>query len=425
MKADIVIKNISQLVTMDGPDRPRIKEEMQNIGLIENGVLAIAGDEIIYVGEGELPEYIETHSDTKIIDGTGKTVTPGLVDPHTHLVHGGSRENELAMKLKGMKYMDILKAGGGILSTVRATQNASFDELYKKAKKSLSTMLQFGITTVEAKSGYGLNTETELKQLRVAKELNEKHPVDIISTFMGAHAIPIEYKDNPEKFVDIIINEMIPKVAEEKLAEFCDVFCEDGVFTVDQTRRILNAAREYGMLPRVHADEIEPFGGAELAAEIEVVSADHLVAASEIGMKAMAEKGVIADLLPATSFNLATGKFANARRMIELGVPVALSTDYNPGSSPTENLQLVMYFASLILRMTPEEVFTAVTINSACSVRRQDKVGSLIKGKKADIVIFDSPNINYIIYHFGINHVDTVLKNGKLVVEKGRAKGAF
>lgn len=420
MKADIVIKNISQLVTMEGPDRPRIKEEMKNIGLIENGVVAISGDEIIFVGEGVLPDYIETHEETLIIDGTGKTVTPGLVDPHTHLVHGGSRENELAMKLNGMKYMDILNAGGGILSTVRATQCASFEKLYKKAEKSLNTMLEFGVTTVEAKSGYGLDTETELKQLRVARELNEKHPVDIVSTFMGAHAVPRSYKDNPDRFVEIIINEMIPRVAEEKLAEFCDVFCEEGVFTLAQTRRILTAAREYDMLPRVHADEIEPFGGAELAAEIGSISADHLVAASETGMKMMAEKGVIADLLPATSFNLGTGKFANARRMIELGVPVALSTDYNPGSSPTENLQLVMYFASLILRMTPEEVFTAVTINSACSIKREDRIGSLRRGKRADIVIFDSPNINYIIYHFGINHVDMVLKNGKIVVDKGR-----
>lgn len=425
MKADIVIKNISQLVTMEGPDRPRIKEEMKNIGIIENGILAVSGEEIIYVGEGELPRHIDIDERTIIIDGSGKTVTPGLIDPHTHLVHGGSRENELAMKLNGMKYMDILRAGGGILSTVRATQNASFEELYKKAEKSLDTMLEFGITTVEAKSGYGLNIETELKQLRVAKELNEKHPIDVVSTFMGAHAVPIEYKSNAEEFVEIIIKDMIPRVAEEKLAEFCDVFCEEGVFTVDQTRRILNAARKHGMLPRVHADEIEPFGGAELAAELEAVSADHLVAASETGMKIMAEKGVIADLLPATSFNLANGKFANARRMIELGVPVALSTDYNPGSSPTENIQLVMYFASLILRMTPEEVFTAVTINSACSIKRENNIGSIKKGKKADIVVFDSPNINYIIYHFGINHVDMVFKNGKIVVEKGRTKGTF
>ncbi|TAH63934.1 MAG: imidazolonepropionase [Gottschalkiaceae bacterium] len=418
MKADIVIKNISQLVTMEGPDKPRIKEEMKNIGLIENGIVVIARDKIIYVGEGELPDDIESHEKTKIIDGRGKTVTPGLIDPHTHLVHGGSRENELPMKLNGMKYMDILKAGGGILSTVKATQNASFEELYKKAEKSLNIMLEFGVTTVEAKSGYGLDIETELKQLRVAKELNKNHPVDIVSTFMGAHAIPLEYKQNREEFVKIIINEMIPKVAEEKLAEFCDVFCEEGVFTIEETRRILNEAKEYGMYSKLHADEIEPIGGAELAAEIGAVSADHLVAASEQGMKMMAENGVIADLLPATSFNLGSGKYANARKMIELGVPVALSTDYNPGSSPTENLQLVMSFASIMLKMTPEEVFSAVTINSACSLKRENSIGSIKIGKKADIVIFDSPNINYIIYHFGINHVDKVIKNGEIVIER-------
>lgn len=425
MRADIVIKNISQLVTMEGPDRPRIKDEMKNVGIIENGIVAVAGDEIIYVGQGDLPKHIEIDNETVIIDGIGKTVTPGLIDPHTHLVHGGSRETELAMKLKGMKYLDILKAGGGILSTVKATREASHEELYEKAEKSLDIMMRYGVTTIEAKSGYGLDIDTELKQLRVARELNEKHPVDIVSTFLGAHAIPLEYKECPDDFVDFIIKEMIPSIAKENIAEFCDVFCEEGVFTVDQSRKILNTAKEYGMHSKIHADEIEPLGGAELAAELEAVSADHLVAASELGMKAMAEKGVIADLLPTTSFNLASGKYANARRMIELGVPVALSTDYNPGSSPTENLQLSMYLASIMLRMTPEEVFTAVTINSACSIKRENSIGSLRIGKKADIVIFDSPNINYIIYHFGINHVDVVIKNGKIVVEKGVKKDSL
>ncbi|MGF7056541.1 imidazolonepropionase [Brassicibacter mesophilus] len=417
MKADIVIKNISQLVTMDGPNRPRIKEEMRKIDIIENGVVAICNDRIIYAGKGELPQDISVDDSTIIMNGEGKTVTPGLVDPHTHLVHGGSRENELTMKLKGMKYLDILKEGGGIHSTVRATKESSFDELYDKAENSLNKMLELGITTVEAKSGYGLDTETELKQLRVAKQLDEDHPVDIVSTFLGAHAIPTEYKDRPEEFVELIINEMLPKVSDEKLAEFCDVFCEEGVFTVEQSRRILNEAKKLGLLPKLHADEIEPLGGAELAAEVGAVSADHLVAASEMGMKMMAENGVIADLLPGTSFNLRTDKYANARKMIELGVPVALSTDYNPGSCPTENIQLVMSFASLIMRMTPEEVLTAVTINSACSLKRENTIGSIVKGKKADIVIFDSPNINYIIYHFGINHVQHVIKNGKIVVK--------
>lgn len=420
MRADIVIKNISQLITIAGENRPRVGKEMSEIGLVENGVIAVAEDKIVYVGQGELPKEVEIDDSTLVIDGTGKTVTPGLVDPHTHLVHGGSRENELEMKLKGAKYLDILKAGGGIHSTVRATKSASFQELYNKAKKSLDKMLELGLTTVESKSGYGLDTETELKQLRVAKELNENHPVDIVSTFLGAHAIPMEYKENVEDFVDVVINEMMPKVQEENLAEFCDVFCEEGVFTVDQTRRILNEAKKYGMRPKIHADEIEPLGGAELAAEVGAISGDHLVAATEEGMRMMAENTVIADLLPGTSFNLGMGKFANARKMIEFGVPVALSTDYNPGSCPTENIQLIMTLASLRMKMTPEEVITAVTINSAASVGRENEVGSLMEGKKADIAIFDSPNLNYIIYHFGINHIDKVIKNGKLVVDSGK-----
>lgn len=421
MKANIVIKNISQLITMAGENRPRAGKEMSEIGLIENGVIAMAEDRIIYVGQGELPKDVIVDDSTLIIDGSGKTVSPGLIDPHTHLVHGGSRENELEMKLKGAKYLDILKAGGGIHSTVRATKSASFEELYIKASKSLDTMLEFGLTTIEAKSGYGLDTETELKQLRVAKELDKKHPVDIVSTFLGAHAIPMEYKNNVEEFVDIVINEMMPKVQEENLAEFCDVFCEEGVFTVDQTRRILNAAKGYGMRPKIHADEIVPLGGAELAAEVGAISGDHLVAATEEGMRLMAENHVIADLLPGTSFNLGMGKFANARKMIELSVPVALSTDYNPGSSPTENIQLIMTLASLRMKMTPEEVITAVTINGAASVGRQNEIGSLVEGKRADIAVFNSPNLNYIIYHFGINHIDKVIKNGKLVVDNGKS----
>ncbi len=420
MNADIVIKNISQLITIAGENRPRIGKEMSEIGLIENGVIAISNDKIIYVGQGELPKEIKVDDNTSIIDGAGKTVTPGLVDPHTHLVHGGSRENELEMKLNGAKYLDILKAGGGIHSTVRATKNASFQELYSKAKNSLDTMLEFGLTTIEAKSGYGLDTETELKQLRVAKELHKNHPVDIVSTFLGAHAIPMEYKENVEEFIDIVINDMMPKVQEEKLAEFCDVFCEDGVFTVNQTRKILNEAKKYGMKPKIHADEIEPLGGAELAAEVQAISGDHLVAATEEGMKRMAENSVIANLLPGTSFNLSMGKFANARKMIEMSVPVALSTDYNPGSCPTENIQLIMTLASLRMKMTPQEVITAVTINAASSIDRQNEIGSLVKGKKADIVIFNAPNLSYIIYHFGINHIDKVIKNGRVVVDNGK-----
>ena len=419
MKADLIIKNIDNLITLKGPNRPRVKEEMSKISLIKNGIIAIEGDKIIYVGEGELPENIETDEDTVFIDGTGKTVTPGLVDPHTHLVHGGSREHELSMKLKGAGYLDILEAGGGIHSTVKATREASFEELYNKAKKSLDIMLSFGVTTVEAKSGYGLDDfDTEIRQMEVAKKLNEDHPIDIVSTFMGAHAIPSAYKDNPRGFVDLIIEKMIPQVKERDLAKFIDVFCEKGVFSVEESKEILEAGQKHGFLAKVHADEIEPLGGAELAAEVGCISAEHLVAASDEGIKKMAEKGVVAVLLPATSFNLQVEKFARAKKMIEEGVAVALSTDYNPGSCPTENMQLVLSFASIIMRLTPEEVITAATINAASALDLEKEIGSIEVGKKADIVVLDAPNLEYIIYHFGINHTDKVIKNGKLVYEK-------
>lgn len=421
MKTTLVIKNIDNLITLRGENKPRIKESLKDIGVISNGIIALDGEKIIYIGEGELPSNIITNENTIILDGKGKTVTPGLIDSHTHVVHGGSRENELAMKLKGVSYLDILAAGGGIHSTVKATREASFEDLYNQASKSLNTMLGFGVTTVEAKSGYGIEDfETELKQLEVAKKLNQDHPIDIISTFMGAHAIPENYKKNPEEFVDIIINNMIPEVAQKKLARFCDVFCEEGVFTIDQSRRILLAAKEYKMDAKLHADEIKPLGGAELAAEIGCISADHLIAASDIGISKMAEKGVIANLLPGTSFNLQTGKFARARKMIKEGVPIALSTDYNPGSCPTENLQLIMSFAALIYKLTPEEVITAVTINGACALGLEKEIGSLELGKYADIVVFDSPNLEYLLYHFGINHTETVIKKGKVVYTKNK-----
>lgn len=416
MKATLVIKNIDSLITLKGENKPRIKETLKDIGIINNGIIALKDDKIIYVGKDNLPEEIFIDEDTIVLDGKGKTVTPGLIDAHTHLVHGGSRENELSMKLKGAGYLDILAAGGGIHSTVKSTREATFEELYDQANISLDRMISYGVTTIEAKSGYGIDDfETELKQLEVAKKLDEDHPIQIISTFMGAHAIPEKYEADSEKFVDIIIDKMIPEVGKKNLAQFCDVFCEEGVFTIDQSRRILLTGRKYGMEPKIHADEIKPLGGAELAAEIGCISADHLIAASDEGIISMSKKGTIANLLPGTSFNLQTGSFARARKMVEAGVPIALSTDYNPGSCPTENLQLIMSFGSLLLKMTPEEVITGVTINSACSLGIEEEVGSLEVGKQADLVMFNSPNLEYIIYHFGINHTNTVIKKGKVV----------
>ena len=409
MVADLIVKNIGNLVTVGEGKAPSKGSEMNEVEIIKDGYIVVKDGKFIEIGSGEVDnKYIGEN--TTVEDAMGLTMTPGLIDPHTHLVHGGSRENEFADKLAGVPYMEILKKGGGILSTVNSTKKATFEELYEKAKKSLDIMLSFGVTTVEAKSGYGLDKETELKQLEVVKKLNEDHPIDLVSTYLGAHAMPKEYENNRDKFIDEII-EALPEIKEKKLAEFCDVFCEEGVFSIEETRKILLAAKELGFKLKIHADEIVTLGGAELSAELGAYSADHLMATSEKGMEEMARVGVIADILPTTSFNL-NKEYANGRLMIEKGVAVALSTDYNPGSSPTENLQFAMQLGSLKLRMTPKEVITAVTINSAFSVDRGNEIGSITKGKKADFVIFDTPNLEYIMYHFGINHTKAVYKNG-------------
>lgn len=414
MTVDLIIKNIGKLATMRG-SMPLIGKAMDEIEIIENAYVAIKDGKFYKIGQGK--DYTNLISnETKQYDAKGCLVTPGLIDAHTHLVHGGSRENEFAKKLAGVPYLEILKSGGGILSTVKSTKESSFESLYEKANKSLDRMLEFGVTTVESKSGYGLELNTEIKQLEISKKLSEDHPIDLIHTFLGAHAIPLEYKEKPEEFVSILINDMLPKVKELGLAEFCDVFCEDSVFTIDQTRKIFKHAKELGYKLKIHADEIVSLGGAELAAEMGCISADHLMAASDEGIKLMGEKGVVANILPGTSFNL-NKNYANARKMIDSNVALALSSDYNPGSCPSENLQFVMQLGCLGLKMTPNEVLSAVTINAACAIDRQYEIGSVEEGKKADLVIFDAPNIEYLMYHFGINHTEKVFKNGELVVE--------
>ncbi|MDX9917117.1 MAG: imidazolonepropionase [Gudongella sp.] len=419
MKADLVIENISNLITLKGENKARKGKAQSEIGLVHNGIIAVKEGKIIYVGEGSLPSGIEIDENTVVIDGTGKLVTPGLIDSHTHLVHGGSRENEFKQKLEGVDYLDILAAGGGIHSTVKATRNASFDELFEKAEKSLDIMMSFGVTTVEAKSGYGVEDfDTEMKQMKVARALNDEHAVDILPTFMGAHAVPEKYKDNSDAFVDIIIEQMLPVVAEEKLAIFNDVFCESGVFSVDQSRRILEAGKKLGLIPKLHADEIVSLGGGELAAEVKCISAEHLMAVSDKGIDDLAAENVVAILLPGTSFNLQKGTAAPARKMIQRDVPVAIATDYNPGSCPSENLQFMMSLGSLLLKMTPAEVITAVTINAAAGLGIEHDKGSLEEGKIADISVFDVPNLEYMIYHFGINHTSMVIKDGKIVYER-------
>ncbi|MFM1655401.1 imidazolonepropionase [Brevibacillus sp. B_LB10_24] len=418
---DLLVYNIGCLITMQGNPGPRKGKEMSEVSCIEQGAVAIKDGKVFLAGrEKDVRLQLAGMLIKEELDAENRLVTPGLIDPHTHLVHGGSRENELALKLKGVSYLEILAQGGGILSTVKATRQATEEELYQKARKSLDTMLLYGATTVEAKSGYGLTLDDELKQLRVARRLDETHPVDLVSTFMGAHAVPLEYKGRSSEFVQLVIEQMLPKVKEAGLAEFCDVFCEHGVFTVEESRRILSAAKEMGFGMKIHADEIEPMGGAELAGELGCISAEHLLAASDEGFEAMKKSGVIAVCLPATSFNLRLNTHARARKMIEMGVPVALSTDYNPGSSPTESLQLVMTLGCLNLGMTPEEVLTAMTINAAYAIGRGEQAGSLEPRKNADLVMYDAPNLAYLPYHFGINHVHTVIKKGRVVVSEGR-----
>lgn len=415
MKADLILKNIGKLVTMQGSSSFRVKEEMNKIDIIENAYIAVKNDKIIDIGVGNQYEHLK-YEKTEIHDAEGLLVTPGLIDSHTHLIHGGSRENEFSMKLNGVPYIEILNNGGGILSTVKATKKATEKQLYEKAKKSLDRMLEFGVTTVEQKSGYGLELDTEIKQLEVARVLDKNHPVDLVNTFLGAHAIPIEYKENHKAYIDILVEVMMPKIKDMGLAEFCDVFCEEGVFTIEESEYILQKAKDMGYKLKIHADEIESLGGAELAAKLGCVSADHLMAASDEGIKLMAQNNVVANILPATSFNL-NKDYADCRKMIDIGAIVSLSSDYNPGSCPSENLQLVMQLGCLHLKMTPNEVLTAVTINAAYAIDRAETIGSIEVGKKADFVVFDAPNVEYLMYHFGINHTKKVYKNGKLVVD--------
>lgn len=395
-------------------ENPARGEQMSRIGLIENGSVAVGEGRILAVGtSAQLEKEGWSGPETKYLDATGKVVTPGFVDSHTHALYAGSREHELGLKLAGMPYLEILKQGGGILSTVRVTTAASDEQVKAQTRKRLQTMLSFGTTTLEIKTGYGLSLDEELRALRLIQELKAEAAQDLIPTFMGAHAVPPGYTE--ADYTSQVVEQMLPHVAEQGIAEFCDVFCEKGVFGLASSTRILNQARELGLKLKIHADELESFGGAELAAQLGVTSAEHLLQASELGIEAMAEKGIIAVILPATSFNLAKNTYAPAQRMLQAGVPIALATDCNPGSSPTESLPLVLTLACLYLKLSPEQALTAVTINAAHALGRAKDIGSLEPGKAADILLLDVPNLDYLPYHFGANPVHTVIKRGKVV----------
>jgi imidazolonepropionase len=420
---DILIVNANEIITLEGGNqKPCTGKQMQSLGIIRNGGLAVKDDRIVAVGKTS--EVRKKFRAENVISASGKIVMPGFVDPHTHLVFAGSREDEFQMRVEGASYMKTLNAGGGILETVRKTRRASVDRLVEFGFKTLDVMLEHGTTTVEAKSGYGLTVKDELKILRVIKRLNQLHAVDVIPTFLGAHAVPREYKSNPWEYVNLVVNEMIPLVSAKGLAEFCDVFCERGVFSLEQSRRILVAGKSHGLKLKVHADEMSMLGGAELAADVGAVSAEHLLFSSDEGVKAMADKGVIAVLLPAAAFSLMTRRYADARKMVNFGVPVTLGTDFNP-SCWIENQQLIIALACHFMKLTPAEAITAVTINAAHAINRASEVGSLEIGKKADVIILDVPNHKFLGYRFGVNLVRKVIKNGRIVVDKEASRSEF
>jgi imidazolonepropionase len=419
VEATLLIKNAEQLVTSKGFSRkPMLGDDLAQLEVIRGGAVAVRGTRILAVGTTEeVLEQVELTPASRVLDAKGKIVLPGLVDSHTHTVFAGSREHELELKIKGMSYLDILARGGGILSSVQSNRAASKADLVKAGLKYTQEMLSQGTTTAEAKSGYGLTTEDELKTLEAIAEVDARQPLDLIPTFLGGHAVPPEFRDNADGYVDVVIKDMLPLVAAKKLARFCDVFCERGAFSVEQSRRILQAAAELGLGLKIHADEIVPLGGAELAAELRAVSADHLLAISEEGIRRMASELVVAVLLPGTTFYLREKHFAPARKMIKAGVPVALATDFNPGSCPNNNMQIIMTLACLYLEMTPAEVVNAMTINAAHALGLGSSIGSLEVDKLADIVIFAAPSYLYLPYRFGTNMVSQVIKEGRVVVE--------
>lgn len=414
---DLLITKLAELATPRGttPRRGREQGEVLRVRsaevLCRDGRIAFAGTADERRRQfGELPDVAR-------LDGNGGTLVPGFVDPHTHLPWAGTREEEFAQRLAGRTYQEIAAAGGGILSTVRATRAADEEELARVVTRRLDRMLVHGTTTAEAKSGYGLTLADETKQLRAIARAAAAHAVDLVPTLMAAHEVPPEHRPDRARYLDLVCKEIVPAVAASGLARFCDVFCEHGVFSADESRRVLRAGAEHGLLPRLHADEFVDSGGAALAAELGALSADHLIAVSPAGIEALAGSGVTAVLLPGTSFFLMKHTYAPARALVAAGVPVALATDCNPGSSFTESMPMVFVLAVFELRLSIEEALTAATLNAACCLGLGEEIGSIEEGKRADLVLLDAPNLLHLAYHYGINPVAAVVKAGRVVHE--------
>ncbi len=426
MNGNMLIKNASQVVTCSG-FKAKQGRAMSDLHLIENGAVLIEEGQISAVGSSkELLADMDVASlkanGFDIIEAQGHTVLPGFVDSHTHFVFGGYREQEFAWRLRGDSYMDIMRRGGGIINTVAATRQASKEELIETGIKRLDSMLGFGVTTVEGKSGYGLDRATEIKQLEVMDNLDRIHYVDIVKTFLGAHAVPQEYQGKADAFIDFLIESVLPEIADRQLAEFCDIFCEQDVFSLEQSKRLLQAASKLGLKPKIHADEMVALGGTELAAELRATSADHLLHASDKGISNLAQTGVVATLLPATAFSLKE-PYARGRDMIDCGCAVALASDLNPGSCFSESMPLLFALATLQMNLTTEEAITALTINGAAALDRADVIGSIDVGKQGDLVILEFPSYHFIPYRIGVNTVEKVVKQGNLVYD--RSKGGI
>ena len=404
----LLIKNIGNLYTPLNDSAYGEVEHITNCHIyIENHTITRI------IREGALPEA------ESVIDAQGQTVLPGFVDAHTHPVFWLTREAEFIMRIQGKSYEEIAQAGGGIRNSVRRFREASKEEIKTVTRRRLSRFFEYGTTTIEAKSGYGLSFEDEIKSLEIIKELAAEYPLEMKATFLGAHEIPDEYQDKREAYIKLIKEKMIPYVAENGLADYCDVFCEKGVYTVEETRDILEEAGKYGLKARIHADELNPFGGAELAGELKALTADHLVRASDAGIKAMADNGVIPVLLPGTTFFLRKDEYAPARKMIEAGCRPALATDFNPGSSATQNMQLIWSIAALKMGMLPNELLWATTLIPAQSLEMGNKIGSIETGKQADLLILDIPNLNFLPYNYGMNNVRYTIKKGTVVYKRG------
>jgi imidazolonepropionase len=408
----LLIRNAAQIVCVQDRTGRGTAFLRGDDACISNGDIVIKNGQIAAIGPR--CDTIPWTTGAVTIDASGKTVLPGFIDSHTHLVFAGSRENEFEQRLRGKSYQEIAATGGGINATVQVVRRSSKEELRDLARQRLQRLLHFGVTTAEVKSGYGLSVADELKCLEVVAELNAEGPWELVPTFLGAHAIPPEFRSDRKGYVRLLTEEMLPEIARRRLAEFCDVFCDEGAFSLEESESILTRARDLGFRLKLHADELAPLGGAELAARLKAVSADHLLCVSDAGIEALAKSGTVATLLPGTAFFL--GKtYAPARRLIDNGAVVALASDCNPGTCPTENLPLVGSIACTQMHMLPIEVLTALTLNAAEAVGRSGQLGSLQPGKQADLIICDVPNYKRLFYHFGVNHVWRVIKRGRVV----------